>query len=510
MYRIFRIITQLLFLVTVVFPRICSGWEKQDSGFLRINFNAVSTIRVNVKNVDDTILLKSRFYTFFPNNYSETNPVKLIGNGTVYLNLKIQVPQKVDLSFKKILSDTLKKNNGRINSTEEITPLCFLVPFDTLVVDVEFSQREYLKPTITYHGKYAQISDYYQSKEEYFHGNDFIYQKGMLSNTATDLNSFKTTLDSITDVELGFLKNYLKKTRLPQWFTDYERSDLEYFAFVMKLDEPMLMKYIHDTAAPLQNDYFSFTKELLLNNESAVLSVYYFLSLREYFTSIVKPLLLKDNLSGRMTQNPLKDFAEYSIYHFSPYISDILIAREIDMYIDIGHITNDEYLLLVNAIRDKELHNYSVSRYQNKEKLKKGDKAPGFYLKNESDQYLSLKDFKGYLIYLNFWFTGCKPCIKEIPEENHLVDVFKNEKVKIISICMNSDEEVWKQLLMKHHLKTVNLFAGGNWENILKEKYDITGFPHWVLIGGDGKIIENKCFRPGKEAEKEIRKNLIN
>ena len=119
-----------------------------------------------------------------------------------------------------------------------------------------------------------------------------------------------------------------------------------------------------------------------------------------------------------------------------------------------------------------------------------------------------MKDFKGSLVYLSFWFTGCKPCIKEFPDENLLVEVFKNEKVKIISICLISDENGWKHMVSQHQLKTINLFAKGNWEDILQEKYGITGFPHYVLINAEGKIIENNCIRPSQGAEQLIRNNL--
>ena len=50
----------------------------------------------------------------------------------------------------------------------------------------------------------------------------------------------------------------------------------------------------------------------------------------------------------------------------------------------------------------------------------------------------------------------------------------------------------------------------GNWNKLLKEKYDIESFPHHVLIDKHGKIILNKCQRPEAGAEQEIRKSLAN
>jgi peroxiredoxin len=140
--------------------------------------------------------------------------------------------------------------------------------------------------------------------------------------------------------------------------------------------------------------------------------------------------------------------------------------------------------------------------------LKQEYEAPYFYLKNEQNESVTLKNFAGNIVYITFWFTGCKPCIKEIPDENHLVEVFKNEKVKIVSICMNSSEESWRECIQKYGIKSVALICKGNWDKLLKEKYDINAFPHHAIIDKHGKIIVNKWQRPLPEAEQEIRKWL--
>ncbi len=98
----------------------------------------------------------------------------------------------------------------------------------------------------------------------------------MLANTIMDLNSFKHAIDSITSIELGFLNEYTAKNKLPEWFTDYESSDIDYFGYGIKLTEPSLIKYFYDSTIQVPDDYYSFTKDLPLENEKAILSIYYF------------------------------------------------------------------------------------------------------------------------------------------------------------------------------------------------------------------------------------------
>jgi peroxiredoxin len=500
----------ILFFLALFLANICSGQLEDDSNFLKINFKAESTIKVDFRNFNDTVLLSSHFYNFFPNDYLEGPQKLLFGEGTEYLTLKIQIPQKVGLNFSGFLSDSSGAATEDDNPTNEIYITCFLVPFDTLTINLDYAKWDQQNQSIIFEGKYADLSKYYHDKATCFPGIGFNYQKGMLANTIRDLNLFKHAIDSITNIELNFLNEYTSKNKLPEWFTDYESSDINYIGYAGKLKEPNLIKYFYDSTITVPEDYYSFTKDLPLENEKAILSIYYFLCPLDYFNTIWGPEKIKNLPAGVWNANVSKYFVEYSTNQFSTYISDILLACFLDRLIDRNKIKEDDYTLIMRSINDSSLKNYLESRYENREILKKGDIAPDFYLKNIKNEYLSLRNFKDSVVYISFWMTGCKPCIKEFPEENRLVDVFKNEKVKIISICMESKEEDWRYMIGKYQLKTVNLFATGNWEKILSDNYDISGFPHYVVIDKENRIIENKCVRPSQGAEQLIRNLLEN
>ena len=48
--------------------------------------------------------------------------------------------------------------------------------------------------------------------------------------------------------------------------------------------------------------------------------------------------------------------------------------------------------------------------------IKAGDLFPVFNLKDNKEDEWSLKDFAGKKVVINFWYTGCTPCRKEMPE----------------------------------------------------------------------------------------------
>jgi peroxiredoxin len=453
------------------------------------------------------MLLQAGFNTMFPASYINSDPVKFQGNGKVDINLKIQMPQQVEFSIEFVSpksashpSDTLLYN-GKQNIT------CFLVPYDTLHISVDFSKREPIPGCFRYSGRWAQLSDYYKNKEIFFHKTDFIQAKAIAANIAPDYESFTRIIDSLTQMEFDYLKNYNQKSLLPKWFVDYEENDIRYLTYGLKIMEPSIMTRIRGIDKPIPKNYYSFSKECPLNNEAAILSWTYYYFLDNYFSWVQMPYNDSTSKDTNFTSKRLTGFIASSIKNYDEYISDVLLAYKLDEGISNTYIPKEVYTLYTDAIRSPELKKYLEQKYINKYVLKEGDVAPGFYLKNEKNENVTLKDFAGNLVYITFWFTGCKACIKEIPDENKLVDVFKNEKVKIVSICMISPEESWRESLEKFGIKSIALFCKGNWDKLLKEKYDINAYPHHVLIDKHGKIIMNKSIFTST-AEREIRKYL--
>lgn len=486
---------------------ICIGQNNSDSVSLHIDFNSRGTIEFNFENASDSMKLETNFITVFPAGYMDCDPINFKGNGKKYLNLKIQMPEKVSLSVSFISPTSVINPSDTILFDGNKNSTCFLVPGDTLSITIDFSKKVPLPDCIKYSGKWAQVSDYYKNKEIFFHKDDFIVSKGMAANTAPDLESFERITDSLTLIELAYFRNYSHSNLLPKWFIDYEESDIRYISYGLKISEPLLMKRMRDIDKPIPTDYYNFLKEQPLNNQAAILSIYYYVFLDFYFSLIKMPYTDSTQKDTNFASKRLDGFISSSVKNYDEYISDILLAIKLDQGISNWYVPKEVYTLYTDAIKSTELKRYLERRYFNKYVLKEGDPAPYFYLINELNENVSIKNFAGNIVYITFWFTGCKPCIKEIPDENHLVDVFKNDKVKIVSICMNSSEESWRQVIEKYGVKSTKLFCKGNWGKLLKEKYDINAFPHHVLIDKHGKIIANKLINI-HEAEQEIRKWL--
>ena len=117
----------------------------------------------------------------------------------------------------------------------------------------------------------------------------------------------------------------------------------------------------------------------------------------------------------------------------------------------------------------------------NKE-LKKYDRVIFLDTKNEE---LSLTDFQGNLILLNFWASWCAPCKEEMPSLD-LLQINKNlDNLKIFPINIGQDDTE-KALMFFEQLKIKNLDLYFDAPETLAKKFGLRGIPTSILFNKEG------------------------
>src|SRR5215831_14583902 len=75
--------------------------------------------------------------------------------------------------------------------------------------------------------------------------------------------------------------------------------------------------------------------------------------------------------------------------------------------------------------------------------------APVFDIVDLDGTRFDSKSLRGKVIVMDFWFTGCPPCVEEIPKLNELADQFKEKNV--VFIAPTWDDESTLQAFLKEH-----------------------------------------------------------
>ncbi|MBO5456394.1 MAG: AhpC/TSA family protein [Muribaculaceae bacterium] len=112
--------------------------------------------------------------------------------------------------------------------------------------------------------------------------------------------------------------------------------------------------------------------------------------------------------------------------------------------------------------------------------------APNFTLKNLEGKDVSLSDFKGKWVILDFWGSWCPWCIKGFPKLKETYAQLK-PNLEIIGIDCRDKEDVWRKAVAKYELPWVNLYNPES-STILND-YLVQAFPTKAIINPEGKIV---------------------
>jgi cytochrome c biogenesis protein CcmG/thiol:disulfide interchange protein DsbE len=134
---------------------------------------------------------------------------------------------------------------------------------------------------------------------------------------------------------------------------------------------------------------------------------------------------------------------------------------------------------------------------------------PDFTLKDAAGKRISLSDFKGKVVLLNFWATWCGPCKFEIPWFIEFEKQYQAQGFTVFGVSM--DEDGWKAIspyVAEHHVNYPVVLGD---EEVNKLYGGIDALPTTLVIGRDGKVaaIHQGLPEQGRaEYEREIRELL--
>lgn len=128
-----------------------------------------------------------------------------------------------------------------------------------------------------------------------------------------------------------------------------------------------------------------------------------------------------------------------------------------------------------------------------------GKPAPSFTLKDLNGKEVSLSDFKGKVVLLDFWGTWCGPCRRAIPHLEALHKKYKDRGLVVIGVNRERDPDKVKQFAKERISYTTLVEADEQFK-----EYGVRGIPALFYVDGEGKIRHRDVgFSTGKEKEIE-------
>lgn len=110
--------------------------------------------------------------------------------------------------------------------------------------------------------------------------------------------------------------------------------------------------------------------------------------------------------------------------------------------------------------------------------------APDFTLKDENGRTVSLNQYKGKVVYLSFWATWCKPCLKGFEKSYYIRQKLEERGIVLINVSIDKKESTWKSTMQRIKMPGINLL---DTSDMMMKKYNLSSLPVYHIIDKNGR-----------------------
>ncbi len=359
---------------------------------------------------------------------------------------------------------------------------------------------------------------------------------------ATDFNpsNIKATMEAASSVDvfesvlfeqrlkqMKFMKEHFDKNTITPGFRDFLNNQISYHYFEQLLNYSMLMSDDPTglKASKIPDIMLSEMKSVPLADERDMNSPSYRGFLSNYIrysvsemNSFVKFLDYSDLLEREynyalryLTGEPFNYWLSNELFVYCDKASPETV-KKLHRALTQSDVKGD-YVKPVSAKCQQEINAKEVKKEKPadepvaKEKETKTSKKPSnqpFTLIDLKGNKVYLDNFKGKVLYVDFWASWCGPCRQQFPHAKELHKMLSPDHLKqvvFLYISIDNDETTWKNAIEKNGIEGFNTLSPGGWSSSAAQHFGVHSIPRYMLIDKNGNIADSNAKRPSSGQE---------
>ena len=181
---------------------------------------------------------------------------------------------------------------------------------------------------------------------------------------------------------------------------------------------------------------------------------------------------------------------QYVRDHPDSYFSVVALSESVSSDFDVEEI-EPLFLSIDEKYRETFPGKAFAQRIEAAKTIGIGKKAPGFTQNDPDGNPVSLSDFLGKYVLLDFWASWCGPCRQENPNLVKAYAAYKDKGFEILGVSLDNKDgkEAWVNAIEKDGLTWTQVSDLNSWNNEVARSYGVRAVPQSYLIDPQGVIV---------------------
>ena len=160
-----------------------------------------------------------------------------------------------------------------------------------------------------------------------------------------------------------------------------------------------------------------------------------------------------------------------------------------------------------NFLQNNEFHAYDAKitgLYEKVARVSPGVAAPAFTGNDLEGRAVRLAQFRGRVVYLNFWASWCAACLKKMEFFNDYAAELNSRGVEIVNISIDENPANWQNSIAERGIKGYNLLAASGYERNIATVFGVETIPQYFIVAKNGTFADKASGNQPEDIKNQL------